>query len=742
MAVNDKKVSQEFFTFVCSYVVLNHFNVCNMDSKRTLYYELCSSVKAALREKHSDAEMNYLNNETTNHLCCVIEALFIHGLRPKYVIRNSHRKYPEPNFWPFISKYLHRNVRAQIKNLNQINTDIGRSRVWVRLALIDGVVDNYLSIFIANKDVLRHYYADDALIRDEKLRDSTSHHLRALMKFSFNLALNSSLLNIWIPSPLKLAGLLVDGGSTLRQISADDGDPERQNTIEHCSLEEDNSDDLSLDHTCTMDDLYSASAVSSLTTSAALLSGMSSDEFLLGFSQFGDKIMSKLEPAFTAFSDSQRSGNVLNCKTPNVSVSYIEMSLPENGKTDQSPVVEFELSPTKEDSLDPNSVEWYVAENDCSSSYTGEIGDGALADLQADFHRIGFESCEAEPFVIERPDRASCEASYLVPNPDDVFEIFEIHPTDAQKPPLNEYCIMSTGSEEEQKLCASFDIPGSLNDSSASGAWKFLNLAVREQNKWQYACLTKIATEKGLDVQSGKCHSCARCIGFTNEPFKVCNFDGYYYCSACHVDDTMLIPARALLNWDFTPRKVSRASKAFLVSIYDQPIFHMNEINPALLVKSKALSQLHDLRLELNYIAAYLLTCRKSVAEELSKRLWPKDYLFKVIDLYSLVDLEQTASGKLHKLLKPVFEYAVNHVLHSCRLCSQKGFICEICNSADVIYPFELQKAFRCPKCAWVFHKACMEGKSCTKCLRREALAVNANANSIDLSSTLPFDDL
>ncbi|KRX73606.1 Pleckstrin homology domain-containing family M member 3, partial [Trichinella sp. T6] len=680
---------------------LNHFNVCNMDSKRTLYYELCSSVKAALREKHSDAEMNYLNNETTNHLCCVIEALFIHGLRPKYVIRNSHRKYPEP--------------------------------VWVRLALIDGVVDNYLSIFIANKDVLRHYYADDALIRDEKLRDSTSHHLRALMKFSFNLALNSSLLNIWIPSPLKLAGLLVDGGSTLRQIRADDGDPERQNTIEHCSLEEDNSDDLSLDHTCTMDDLYSASAVSSLTTSAALLSGMSSDEFLLGFSQFGDKIMSKLEPAFTAFSDSQRSGNVLNCKTPNVSVSYIEMSLPENGKTDQSQVVEFELSPTKEDSLDPNSVEWYVAENDCSSSYTGEIGDGALADLQADFHRIGFESCEAEPFVIECPDRASCEASYLVPNPDDVFEIFEIHPTDSQRPPLNESCIMSTGSEEEQKLCAGFDIPGSLNDSSVSGAWKFLNLAVREQNKWQYACLTKIATEKGLDVQSGKCHSCARCIGFTNEPFKVCNFDGYYYCSACHVDDTMLIPARALLNWDFTPRKVS---------IYDQPIFHMNEINPALLVKSKALSQLHDLRLELNYIAAYLLTCRKSVAEELSKRLWPKDYLFKVIDLYSLVDLEQTASGKLHKLLKPVFEYAVNHVLHSCRLCSQKGFICEICNSADVIYPFELQKAFRCPKCAWVFHKACMEGKSCTKCLRREALAVNANANSIDLSSTLPFDDL
>ncbi|XP_003373459.1 pleckstrin domain-containing family M member 1 [Trichinella spiralis] len=701
-----------------------------MDSKRTLYYELCSSVKAALREKHSDAEMNYLNNETTNHLCCVIEALFIHGLRPKYVIRNSHRKYPEPNFWPFISKYLHRNVRAQIKNLNQINTDIGRSRVIIIEHCINLISIAFLCYISCR---FGHYYADDALIRDEKLRDSISHHLRALMKFSFNLALNSSLLNIWIPSPLKLAGLLVDGGSTIRQISADDGDPERQNTIEHCSLEEDNSDDLSLDHTCTMDDLYSASAVSSLTTSAALLSGMSSDEFLLGFSQFGDKIMSKLEPAFTAFSDSQRNGNVLNCKTPNVSVSYIEVSLPENGKTDQSPVVEFELSPTKEDSLDPNSVEWYVAENDCSSSYTGEIGDGALADLQADFHQIGFESCEAEPFVIERPDQASCEASYLVPNPDDVFEIFEIHPADAQKPPLNEYCIMSTGSEEKQKLCASFDIPGSLNDSSASDAWKFLNLAVREQNKWQYACLTKIATEKGLDVQSGKCHSCARCIGFTNEPFKVCNFDGYYYCSACHVDDTMLIPARALLNWDFTPRKVS---------IYDQPIFHMNEINPALLVKSKALSQLHDLRLELNYIAAYLLTCRKSVAEELSKRLWPKDYLFKVIDLYSLVDLEQTASGKLHKLLKPVFEYAVNHVLHSCRLCSQKGFICEICNSADVIYPFELQKAFRCPKCAWVFHKACMEGKSCTKCLRREALAVNANANSIDLSSTLPFDDL
>ena len=35
-----------------------------------------------------------------------------------------------------------------------------------------------------------------------------------------------------------------------------------------------------------------------------------------------------------------------------------------------------------------------------------------------------------------------------------------------------------------------------------------------------------------------------------------CDYDGHYYCSLCHWNDTEVIPARVIHNWDFETRKV------------------------------------------------------------------------------------------------------------------------------------------------------------------------------------------
>ena len=44
--------------------------------------------------------------------------------------------------------------------------------------------------------------------------------------------------------------------------------------------------------------------------------------------------------------------------------------------------------------------------------------------------------------------------------------------------------------------------------------------------------------------------------------------------------------------------------------------------------------------------------------------------------------------------LKKAISFAAKHV-YQCRLCSQKGFVCEICNNPKVIYPFEMEETYR-----------------------------------------------
>lgn len=43
-----------------------------------------------------------------------------------------------------------------------------------------------------------------------------------------------------------------------------------------------------------------------------------------------------------------------------------------------------------------------------------------------------------------------------------------------------------------------------------------------------------------------------------------------------------------------------------------------------------------DFRIQLENLSAYLLTCRENVMESLKKMLWPREYLYEKIHLYSL----------------------------------------------------------------------------------------------------------
>lgn len=51
------------------------------------------------------------------------------------------------------------------------------------------------------------------------------------------------------------------------------------------------------------------------------------------------------------------------------------------------------------------------------------------------------------------------------------------------------------------------------------------------------------------------CQPCATAGGVPSEA-RQCDYTGLYYCSSCHWNDLAVVPARAIHNWDFEPRKV------------------------------------------------------------------------------------------------------------------------------------------------------------------------------------------
>lgn len=124
------------------------------------------------------------------------------------------------------------------------------------------------------------------------------------------------------------------------------------------------------------------------------------------------------------------------------------------------------------------------------------------------------------------------------------------------------------------------------------------------------------------------------------------------------------------------------------------------------------MTKLQTLRIQLNFLRDYLYTCREPVIEELQKQMHGKEYMYEHIHYYSIKvrcscrfiyqikniisfkDLFQIRNGALLKQLEKVINYGIEHV-KNCWLCSQKGFICEICNKSKVLYPFDVDSVYR-----------------------------------------------
>ncbi|NXV96973.1 DEFI8 protein, partial [Calonectris borealis] len=107
---------------------------------------------------------------------------------------------------------------------------------------------------------------------------------------------------------------------------------------------------------------------------------------------------------------------------------------------------------------------------------------------------------------------------------------------------------------------------------------------VRAKVSHQAEYQLSICPESGLDSQDYRCAECRAPVSLRGVPSEArqCDYTGLYYCSSCHWNDLAVVPARAIHNWDFEPRKVSRCSMRYLALMVSRPVLKLREINPLL----------------------------------------------------------------------------------------------------------------------------------------------------------------
>ena len=233
----------------------------------------------------------------------------------------------------------------------------------------------------------------------------------------------------------------------------------------------------------------------------------------------------------------------------------------------------------------------------------------------------------------------------------------------------------------------------------------------------------KICPEVGLSKQLYCCMECKNpiVVGPGNNPAHLCDYSGYYYCSNCHWDDLMVIPARVIHNWDHSLQKVCRQSFQLLSKMYHRPIINIEAINPKLFNYVEELAELQRMRRNILKMKDYFLACASALEAKLLRKLEDRQHFIDNSYMYSMNDLVQLNNGSLTDELVRIHGFYAKHIKLDCLVCQGKGFICEICNSGEALFPFDMMISI-CSKCSAVFHSDCFSfvDKSCPRCKRKQ----------------------
>ncbi|XP_041974570.1 sorting nexin-29 [Aricia agestis] len=656
--------------------------------------------------------------DSTNTLCMALEAVFLHGLKDtflrkaKNVITGDPDYRPQSSFWPLILVLSHRQNVDQISSLPQITTEIGQCRAWIRIALNECLLSSYMSTLLKNIPAIKPFYNRGAFVCDNEILEVAQRLIEGLEScVQFNLPINSSLLNQWPEQVLMQAGIWVptvrvapiSAGLDIASTLSTEVKPKVATTPTH----------------------------STKITGLGKMFALNEDEalnFILSSSP-NTNSNKNFTPEKIIESKSQDS-NKNKRTTVNEPASKKEKVVKEEVKQEKDePVAQsaIDVAGTSHDDSDPkllysssvDSAE-FIAPSDIVVTGNSLIGKGWSNDdeMNTSVHSNSSHGSS----MIKTPEIRSlsslidnsnlCEETSNVPNLRDIMK--DIH---------KELKLTSDENDVTTRVIEEVSTP---EDSALQGLG-FEVIPSATTNNFTPADLQAmikqlgtLSREKGLDYQNYQCKGCQDLLGSTVSKAKVCVFTGEYFCSNCMDENVFIIPARVIHNWDFKRYPVSKRSASFLLEFQHHPWINMKKLNPKIYSGVSDMTHLQELRIQLNFLRAYIFTCREPVIEELQKRVWPREYLYDHVHLYTISDLAQIPNSSLVLQLEKVVNFAKSHVL-DCWLCSQKGFICEVCRDPKILYPFETSSTYRCDECSSVFHSKCLnETVPCPKCKRKQ----------------------
>lgn len=214
---------------------------------------------------------------------------------------------------------------------------------------------------------------------------------------------------------------------------------------------------------------------------------------------------------------------------------------------------------------------------------------------------------------------------------------------------------------------------------------------------------------KHLDVAKSLMEEFVQTLGW-GKP-RLCEYMGQLFCSSCHSNETAVLPARVLQHWDFTPCPVSQLAKAYLDSIYDQPMLCVSAVNPFIFSRVSVLVHVMEMRKKLSRMLACIrCPCRASIQRSLGSRR----YLLESSDFFALrdlVDLSKGAFAALPSLMETLSKKIYVHITQQCSICREVGELCGAhlnCEKrSSLIFPFQDGEVTRCESCGLVFHRSC-----------------------------------
>lgn len=673
--------------------------------KESLTNNLSECVKA-IQFNHQIEECHHQvigSNDLSHALCCALEAIFLHGLKDSFfkkaksALTGDIDDKPEPSFWPLILVLSHSDSIKHIASLQQITTEIGQCRAWLRMALNDCLLSSYISTILRNKNSTKPFYNQSAFVRDSELLDVAQRFLEGIeASTQFELPINSSLLNVWPEDVLMLGGIWmptmrscpitagVDVASTMKS----EPEPKRVPLIPNRE-----STILGLGQMLAMDQEEAFNYIIRNTSDDIIVDDHS--RLAQAASTIG---------AGTSAQNQQLFENPAELKVP-------------------------------DDKTVPSEITNDLDDSDDFSDPANDFVDRALADLSNignslsgktawstdvnEDNKILTESHSSDDSLMKSPGSKSVSSlvddGYIkTPNLREVMRGLhkELKLTSDDMENISPEILQSAQSSSDDPLLEGLGFEVISKSPSA-------DFDVPELKK-MVAQLGSLALELGLDSQEYQCIHCHDMLGTTISKARLCAYSGLYYCQNCMDPDVFMIPAKVIHNWDFHRYPVSKRAALFLLEFQHQPMISMKKINPLIYRGVEEMATLQMLRIQLNFLRAYLFTCREPVIEELQKRVWPREYLYENVHLYSVSDLAQIPNGSLANQIQKVVSFALGHVA-DCWLCSQKGFICEVCNNTKVLYPFNIDTTYRCDVCSSVFHSKCLSAqKPCPKCERKK----------------------